>query len=181
MSRIGKQPIIVPSGVTVDLDRGKITVKGSRGELSAAVHPSVRVAAGENELTVTVTNPEGNAERALWGLWRSLINNMVIGVTQGFTKQMELVGVGYKVAVAGSKLTLHLGFSHPIELTLPDGVKGEVEKNVLTLTGIDKQLVGETAARIRRLRKPEPYKGKGIKYVGEILRRKAGKAAKSSE
>ncbi|MFA5953940.1 MAG: 50S ribosomal protein L6 [Patescibacteria group bacterium] len=181
MSRIGKQPVIIPSGVTVDVVGQQVNVKGTRGALSMVLHPSVRVAVGEKELVVSVENAMDNQQRALWGLSRNLIHNMIVGVTQGFTKQLELVGVGYKVAVTGSKVVLNVGFSHPVEMTLPEGIVGSAEKTVLTLQGIDKQLVGEIAAQIRRIRKPEPYKGKGIKYVGEVIRRKAGKTAKASE
>lgn len=180
MSRIGKQPIVIPNGVTVTVDGSQVAVVGPKGKLSLAVHPLVHVATEGSQLTVAVSDVEDRQQRSLWGLSRTLLNNMVQGVTVGFSKKLELVGVGYKVAVAGRKITMSLGFSHPVEINLPEGVTAEAEKTTLTLSGIDKQMVGEIAAQIRRLRKPEPYKGKGIRYVGEVVRRKAGKAAKAS-
>lgn len=179
MSRIGKQPIKIPHDVSVRIDDRAVHVKGPKGECSLALHPSVLCAQSDDSVTVTVQNPENGTERALWGLFQRLIANMVVGVTQGFSKQLEVNGVGFKAALAGNQLTLALGFSHPVVFTFPDGITGNVEKNVITISGIDKQLVGETAARIRGLKKPEPYKGKGIKYVSETIRRKAGKAGKA--
>lgn len=177
MSRIGKQPINIPAGVTVSVALDSVSVKGPKGELNLSLHPAVTVAQEGTTLSVKVKNEDDKHERALWGLFARLLNNLMIGVTEGFSKKLEVNGVGYKVAVSGQKLTLHLGYSHPIDFLLPDGVKAEVEKNLITLSGIDKQLVGETAAKIRKLRKPEPYKGKGIKYEDEHIMRKAGKAA----
>lgn len=179
MSRVGKQPILVPSGVTATLEGASLTVKGSRGVLTMPIHPHVKVIIAENQMTIGVTDPENVGDRALWGLFRNLVQNMVTGVTTGFTKSLELVGVGYKVAVAGQTITLNVGFSHPVIVTLPEGMSAKVDKNTLTIEGNDKQAVGEIAAQIRRIRKPEPYKGKGIKYVDEVIRRKAGKAAKA--
>lgn len=175
MSRIGKLPIEIPSGVDFSIVGATVTVKGPKGTLTATLHPHVTVADG----VVSVKNPEDQKDRALWGTTRRLIGNMIIGVTKGFEKKMEAVGVGYKAAAAGPKLTLEVGFSHPVTITMPAGVNVAVEKNTITVSGIDKQLVGETAAAIRRVRPPEPYKGKGIKYVDEVIRRKAGKAAKT--
>lgn len=180
MSRIGKQPIIIPSGVTVSVDGKVLTVKGGKGELHQLLHPVANVVIGEGVMNVVIQNIDDKDQRAIWGLMRSLVQNMIIGVTQGFEKKLEFNGVGYKVAVAGNQVNMSLGYSHPIEFKLPEGVSAVAEKNLLTLSGIDKQLVGETAARIRRHRKPEPYKGKGIKYQDEVIRRKAGKAAKSA-
>jgi len=179
MSRIGKQPILIPAGVDVTIENGVITVKGAKGMLTQKIHPVVTVTKNDSLLHVNVADPEQKDHRALWGLFQRLIANMVAGVTKGFEKQLEVNGVGYKVALSGKKLTLHLGFSHPIDIMLPDGVDDKIEKNVITLSSIDKQLVGEIAAHIRKLRKPEPYKGKGIKYVDEVIRRKAGKAGKA--
>ena len=180
MSRIGKQPIALPAGVTAVLDGKVLTIKGSKGELQQTLHPVTDVVIGDGVMNVVIQNIDDKDQRAIWGLMRSLVQNMVLGVTQGFEKKLEFNGVGYKVAVVGNQVNMSLGYSHPIEFPLPAGVSAVVEKNLLTLSGIDKQLVGETAARIRRHRKPEPYKGKGIKYTDEVIRRKAGKAAKSS-
>lgn len=179
MSRVGKLPIVIPAEVTVKVDGLNIAVKGPKGELTATVHPAVRLNLAEGALTVSVINPQDHNERALWGLWRNLIRNMVEGVTKGFSKSLEFVGVGYKVAVSGDSVNMSVGFSHPVTVKLPTGVTGTVEKNTLTLQGSDKQVIGEIAASIRRIRKPEPYKGKGIKYTDEVIRRKAGKAAKA--
>ena len=179
MSRIGKKPVVIPAGVTVDVKDNMIKVKGPKGELSQALHPKVSIEKTDTELNVKVKREDNKQERALWGLFRSLIANMVVGVTEGFTKVLEINGVGYKAAVAGKKLTLNLGYSHPIEMEAPAGIEVKVEKNVLTITGIDKQAVGQFAAVIREQRPPEPYKGKGIKYSDEVIRRKAGKVVKA--
>lgn len=143
-------------------------------------HPNVILTPGEGSITVTVKDPDEKFDRSLWGLTRVLINNMVTGVTVGFQKKLEINGVGFKAAVAGQKMTLNLGFSHPVEYEIPQGITATVEKNVITIAGIDKQLVGETAAKIRSFKKPEPYKGKGIKYDTEVIRRKAGKVVKAA-
>lgn len=183
MSRLGKLPIEIPAGTEVTVTADTITVKGPKGQLQQATHPQVQVTVGEAEgkpaVLVAVGDTENRRQRALWGLYRVLVKNMVDGVNREFTKQLEVNGVGYRVAVSGTKVVLNVGYSHPVEFPLPAGITASVEKNVLTLTGIDKQLVGETAAQIRRIRKPEPYKGKGIKYVEEVIRRKAGKTATS--
>lgn len=184
MSRIGKQPIKIPSGVDVSVSETEVRVKGPKGELKLALHPHVRVAQVKHEelgdvLTVSVKDENNKKDRALWGLFNRLIANMIVGVTKGYEKSLEFVGVGYKVALAGKTVKMDVGFSHEVDFPLPAGVDAKVDKNTLTLTGIDNQVVGETAARIRRIRKPEPYKGKGIKYVDEVIRRKAGKSAKA--
>ena len=179
MSRIGKQPIPIPSGVQITITDGVVCVKGPKGELSQALHPSVVCTQDGDVLSISVKDPEDGGQRALWGLFQRLVANMVRGITEGFSKQLEINGVGFKAALAGNQLTLSLGFSHPIIFTLPEGIQGSVEKNVITVSGADKQQVGETAARIRALKKPEPYKGKGIKYSNETVRRKAGKAGKA--
>ncbi len=180
MSRIGKQPIIIPSGVEVLVKGQEVTVKGPKGELTKKIRSNIKIEVKDNQVLVSVENPEDRIERAFWGLFRKLIANMVEGVTEGFSKQLEVNGVGYKVALQGSKLVLHLGFSHPVEFDLPEGISAQLEGNQITISGIDKQLVGDVAANIRKFKKPEPYKGKGVKYVEEVVRRKAGKAAKST-
>jgi large subunit ribosomal protein L6 len=176
MSRIGKRPISVPSGVTVTLDKGKVTVKGPKGELSRTLNPAMHVAI-ENS-TVTVTRPsDENEHRALHGLTRTLIANMVEGVTTGFRKQLELVGVGYRAEAKPYGVQLALGFSHPVQYRAPAGIKiAAPSPTVVTVEGANKEVVGQVAAEIRGLRPPEPYKGKGVKYQGEQVRRKAGKA-----
>lgn len=177
MSRLGKLPIKLVKGSTAILKDGVLTVKGPKGELTQAINGLANVAITPEEIKVSVNDSISKKQRAMWGLFYSLINNMVIGVTEGYEKKLEIQGVGYKVASAGKSLNLSLGFSHPVNFVLPAGIEATVEANIITLKGIDKQLVGETAAQIRRLKKPEPYKGKGIRYVGEIVRRKAGKTA----
>jgi len=177
MSRLGKLPIKIPAGTQISIDKGFIVVKGPKGELKQELHKLVKVEITPEEAIVKVKNENDKEERSLWGLFRALINNMVIGVNSGYEKKLEIKGVGYKVSVSGNKINLSLGFSHPVEFVLPDGISALAEGNNLTISGIDKQLVGELAAQIRKLRKPEPYKGKGIKYSDEIIRRKAGKAA----
>jgi len=181
MSRVGKQLIEIPNGVEAKVEGNLVSVKGPKGELNQELHPLVSVEIKENILTVKVKDETIKSQRALWGLFASLIKNMVIGVTDGFEKKLEINGVGYKAAVSGRKLTLNVGFSHPVEYDIMDGVDIKVEGNVITINGIDKQSVGETAAQIRKVKKPEPYKGKGIKYSDEVVRRKAGKAAATAK
>jgi len=177
MSRIGKQPINVPAGVEVKITADLITVKGPKGELKERLVSNVNIDQSENIILVTVKDPEDKKQRSLWGLYRRLIGNMVTGVTTGFSKQLEINGVGYKAVASGKVLTLNLGYSHPIEYQVPAGIEVKVEKNVITVSGFDKQLVGQISAEIRKFRKPEPYKGKGIKYSTEVIRRKEGKTA----
>ena len=179
MSRVGRQPVKITSGVPVLALGDGLLVRSTRRQLQQRLHPAVRLNVAEGAVSVSVVTPEAPSERALWGLFRSLIQNMVDGVTTGFTKSLEFVGLGYKVSVSGSTVTMSLGFSHPVTMSLPPGITATVEKNTLTIEGSDKQLVGEVAAGIRRLRKPEPYKGKGVKYHDEVIRRKAGKAVKA--
>lgn len=179
MSRIGKQPIHIPEGVQVTLTDSAVRVKGPKGELVQTLHPKVRCVQEGAATFLSVVDSTDKDQRALWGLFQRLVANMVEGVTKGFSKSLEVNGVGFKVALSGNQLTLSLGFSHPVVFALPDGTTATVEKNVITVSGIDKQVVGETAARIRALKKPEPYKGKGIKYTTETVRRKAGKAGKA--
>ena len=178
MSRIGKLPIAVPGGVTVNIDGQQVTVKGPKGELSLTVAEPIRVALEDGQVLVTRPDEERQS-RALHGLTRTLINNDIIGVTEGYAKQLEVVGTGYRVQQKGAGLELALGFSHPVLVDAPEGVTLAVEGNTkITVSGISKQAVGEAAANIRKLKKPEPYKGKGIRYAGENVRRKAGKAGK---
>jgi large subunit ribosomal protein L6 len=180
MSRIGRKPIKIPQGVDVTIGTTSVAVKGPKGNLSVALHPHVKaVLSPDRILTVEVLNAEDIGDRALWGLSRKLIANAIDGVQKAFEVKLEFIGVGFRVSVAGNKVQMEVGFSHPIEYLLPEGITASVDKNVLTIVGIDKQTVGETAARIRRIRPPEPYKGKGIKYSDETIRRKAGKAAKA--
>ncbi|MDR6940056.1 50S ribosomal protein L6 [Arcanobacterium hippocoleae] len=178
MSRIGKLPIAIPSNVTASLVDGVITVKGPKGELSQAVPAPIEVAVNDAEIVVTRPNDERQS-RSLHGLTRTLINNNIIGVTEGFTKAMEIVGTGYRVVAKGKDLEFSLGYSHTILVEAPEGISFQVEgPTKFSVNGISKQQVGEMAARIRKLRKPEPYKGKGVKYADEVIRRKAGKAGK---
>lgn len=179
MSRIGKLPIPVPNGVTVEITGQKIVVKGSKGELSREIHPLMGLALADNEIKVIRTG-ESKEERSLHGLSRTLVANMVTGVSKGFEKKLEIIGVGYRATANKNKITLSLGFSHPVEYTAPEGIEfkmDEEKKNIITVSGINKELVGEAAAKVRSYKKPEPYKGKGIRYIDEKVVRKAGKAA----
>ena len=182
MSRIGKQPISIPSGVTVDIKDNFVTVKGPKGELQRQIHPNMKLELKDD--TLTVLRPDETKEnRSFHGLFRSLLANMVEGVTKGYEKRLEIVGVGYKANANGNKITLNLGYSHPIEHKGPQGVEfkmDEEEKNTIIVSSIDKEIVGEQAAQIRSYRKPEPYKGKGIRYKDEYVARKTGKKAASA-
>lgn len=177
MSRIGKQPVSIPSGVTVTIEDDFITVNGSKGSLKQFTMPGVTVKQEDSELIISRANDEA-ANRARHGLMRSLVANMVQGVSQGFEKKLEINGVGYRVALQGTDLKFNLGFSHDVIYKVPQGVQINVEQNVITVSGIDKQQVGQVAAEIRALKKPEPYKGKGIKYQDERIIRKSGKSGK---
>lgn len=174
MSRIGKKPITLPQGVTVALTGARVEVKGPKGTLEFTHPREVKVAVAEQALLVTKVGDTKKAQ-ALWGTTAKLLANMLQGVTEGFSKQLELNGVGFRMSVAGRKLVLALGFSHPVEMEIPAGLEAKIEGNVLTLSGIDKQHVGEFAAIVRKRKPVEPYKGKGLKYVGETVRRKEGK------
>jgi large subunit ribosomal protein L6 len=178
MSRIGRLPITVPPNVDVTIDGRNVTVTGPKGSLSRSLHPDMTVSREAG--TILVTRPtEQKTHRQLHGLTRTLVNNMVVGVTDGYRKGLEITGVGYRAALSGRKLTLNLGYSHIIEIEPPDGITFEVENPTrLAVVGIDKELVGQIAAKVRASRKPEPYKGKGVRYAGEYIRRKAGKAGK---
>jgi large subunit ribosomal protein L6 len=175
MSRIGKRPITLPKGVTVTIDGQTVTVKGPKAERSWSVADEVEVTQENGELNLAIRADTQRA-RAMWGLSRTLLDNMVVGVTEGFERTLELVGVGYRAAMKGNDLSLQLGFSHEVDVKAPAGVTFAVPKQTeIKISGIDKQMVGETAARIRRIRPPEPYKGKGVRYQGETVRRKEGK------
>ncbi len=182
MSRLGKMPVLIPAGVTVSVDGTKVVVKGPKGELTGDMRREIGVEVKDNTVVTTIKQDTKNAT-AYWGLTRALIANMVTGVTVGFQKQLELIGVGYRVKQNGADgVILTLGFSHPVDFKAEKGVTLEVGENqTIVVKGMDRSLVGLTAAKIHKLKKPEPYKGKGIKYTGEVIRRKAGKAAKTAK
>ncbi len=178
MSRIGRLPIAIPATVDVTIDGRNVTVSGPKGTLSRSLHPDITVSREDGSLVVTRPT-EQKTHKQLHGLTRTLVSNMVVGVTDGYRKGLEITGVGYRAALSGRKLTLNLGYSHPIEIDPPEGISFELENPTrLAVVGIDKELVGQIAARVRSTRKPEPYKGKGVRYAGEQIRRKAGKAGK---
>ncbi|MBL7022157.1 50S ribosomal protein L6 [Patescibacteria group bacterium] len=181
MSRIGKQPIIIPEKVEVKIEGNNIFVKGPKGELTMEKVTAVNVEVKDKEILVTI--PEGSKKeiRSLWGTTRSIIDSLVTGVVEGFKKQLEINGVGFKAEMKGKVLVLNVGFSHQVEYNIPEDITASVEKNIITIEGIDKQRVGQITAEIRSIKKPEPYKGKGIKYIDEVIRRKAGKVAKGAE
>jgi large subunit ribosomal protein L6 len=181
MSRVGKKPVIIPNGVEARLDGDTLVVKGPKGTLTQELNPKVTYTIADGKIIASVKNEENVKERALWGLFSRLAANMVEGVTKGYKKQLEVNGVGYKVSMAGPKvLKLDVGFSHDVDFPVPEGIEITVDKNIITVSGASKYQVGEVAAQIRKVKKPEPYKGKGIKYVEETILRKAGKAAKSA-
>lgn len=190
MSRVGKKPVVLPSGVTAKVESGILSVTGPKGTLTLPLHDKVTLQTSENEIVADIARKEDKREKALWGLYRALVQNLVDGVTKGFSKDLDVVGVGFKAEVKGQVLVLSLGFSHTIDFAIPDGIEVKVEKNpaktpiqqyqtTITISGNDKQLVGQVAANIRELKKPEPYKGKGIKYSDETILRKAGKVVKA--
>jgi len=178
MSRIGKQPIEIPTGATVDIKDGIVTVRGKNGELTVGINRNTAVKVEDNQVIVT-RNDDSKAARSAHGLQRSLIANMITGVSDGFSKVLELHGVGFRASIQGAKLVLGVGFSHDVEFEIPQDIQITVDGTTITVSGIDKQLVGQVAAKIREVRKPEPYKGKGIRYKDEYIIRKAGKAAAS--
>jgi large subunit ribosomal protein L6 len=179
MSRIGKLPVTVPSGVDVSIDGRTVTVKGPKGTLSHTVIEPITVERGDDGAILVKRPDDERRNRAFHGLTRSLVNNLIVGVTSGYEKKLEIVGVGYRVALKGANLEFALGFSHPVVVEPPEGITFAVETPTrFSVSGIDKQLVGETAANIRKIRKPEPYKGKGVRYAGENVRRKVGKTGK---
>jgi len=177
MSRVGKKPIIIPEGVEIKIDGQKVTVKGPKGEISREFRPEIKIEMKDDEILVSPQREREKLKeiRALWGLTRMLIFNMVEGVTSGFEKKLEIEGIGFKAETSGEEFVLYVGFSHPVKLKIPEGIKISVEKNVIVVSGIDKELVGQFSAIIRKTKPVEPYKGKGIKYAGEIVRRKVGK------
>lgn len=178
MSRIGKQPIQIPDGVDVKIDDNLIVVTGPKGELKQKLHSDIDLEIKDKEVIIKLKNSKNTA---IWGTSRALIANMIEGAIKGFEKKLIFEGVGYRANVEGKKIVLNLGYSHPVEVEAPEGIEFKVEKNTITVSGIDKQLVGETAAIIRSKRKPEPYKGKGIRYEDEVVRRKVGKKAVTTE
>ena len=179
MSRIGRMPVSIPAGVTVDVQGSTVRVKGAKGELSRTFDPDMDIKIEDSQALVSRPS-DHRRHRAMHGLTRALLNNMVLGVSQGFTRELDIQGVGYRAEVQGENLVLHVGYSHPVVMDPPEGISFAVNKTgrALTVLGIDKEVVGEVAARIRRVRPPEPYKGKGIRYAGEYVRRKAGKTGK---
>ena len=180
LSRIGKKLITVPAGVTISQSNGVVTVKAPKGELSLTLPASVTLTVADEGAKLAIADETNNRQRALWGTFGSLMRNLIIGVSAGFEKKLEINGVGYKWAVKGKNLEVHAGFSHPVAFPIPQGITITTQEATATITGIDKQLVGETAALIRGIKKPEPYLGKGIKYADEVIRRKAGKTAASA-
>jgi len=179
MSRIGLKKIIIPAGVEITENGQEVTVKGPKGSLSMSFPVCVIISREGDEIKISVKRPQVKEEKALWGTFRAHLQNMITGVTTGFSRSLEVNGVGYRANVSGKKIVLEVGFSHSVDFILPEGVSATVEKNIVTMTGNDKQIVGETAAKFRRIRPPEPYKGTGIKYTDEIVRRKAGKTGKA--
>jgi len=177
MSRIGKIIREIPAGVTIEVKDDFVIVKGPKGELKVKLHPAISLVMENNKVSVKVEGEEDRGQKAIWGTFSSIVGNLLQGVSAGFKKQLEINGVGYKVNLKGKDLVLEVGFSHPVKVSADPGINFSVDKNIITIEGADKQLVGEVAATIRRIKAPEPYKGKGIRYVGEVVRRKAGKAA----
>lgn len=177
MSRIGKKTIQIPQGVTIEINNSVLMVKGPKGALTRNIHPHVSVEMNDGIVSISVKNEQDKQDRSLWGTFGAHIKNMILGVTEGFKKQLEINGVGYRLAMQGKDIKVDAGFSHPVLFPLPEGINATVEKNAITFEGIDKELLGQTTAKFRSIREPEPYKGKGIKYMDETIRRKAGKAA----
>ena len=179
MSRIGKKPILIPAGVEARAEGKKISIKGPKGEISHQVRPEIKVEVKENQIFIS---PETKTKltSAFWGMDRAIIANMVKGVVSGFEKKLEIQGIGFKAALEGEKIVLSMGFTHPVKLQIPAGIKVTVEKNIITVSGIDRELVGQVSANIRKVKPPEPYKGKGIMYVGEFVRKKMGKKVVSA-
>ena len=176
MSRVGKKPILIPEGVEVKIEEQKVEIKGPKGELSLEIRPEIKVERKENQI-LALPQRQVKKTKAFWGLTRALLANAIQGVTKGYEKKLEIQGIGYKPSLDGKDLNLQIGFTNPVKIKAPEGIGFLVEKNIITISGIDKGLVGEIAAKIRKIRPPEPYKGKGIRYLGEIVKRKAGKKA----
>lgn len=176
MSRVGKKPIKIPPNVEVKIEKNKVTIKGPKGELSREVRPEIKVKEDKGSLVVS-PKAETKKSKAFWGLTRALLNNMVKGVCEGYEKKLEIKGLGYKANLEGETLVLMAGFTHPVKIKAPQGIQITTQQKIITVSGIDKELVGQVASRIKKVRPAEPYKGKGIRYVGEVIRRKAGKKA----
>lgn len=184
MSRVGKKPIEIPKGVEIKQEDDKLKIAGSRGEIIRELHPEIQAIIENGKVVVSLKREYSTAPKkvkALWGLYRALINNAILGVSRGFEKKLEINGVGYKAQLEGEDLSLNIGFSHPVKVKCPEGIKFSIEKNIITVSGLDKDKVGRTAAKIREVRKADPYKAKGIKYEGEKIRRKEGKKAVGAE
>ena len=179
MSRIGKMPVIVPQGTKFEIKGNVVEVTGPLGKLKTEIHPAIKVSAEGSNIILSRENDD-KVNRSLHGMMRSMVNNMFIGVTRGFEKKLSIIGLGFRAETKGRDLILYLGFSHPVEFPVPEGINITIGKQELTISGIDNQLVGEISARIRKLKKPEPYKGKGIRYIDEVVKKKAGKAAISA-
>ena len=181
MSRVGKKPILIPGNVEVKIEGQKVMIKGPKGELQREIRPEIKVEMRGNEIFVSPQIPPtkkmvgGKRTKAFWGLTRALIANMIKGVTEGFEKKLQIEGLGFRASIEDENLLLHIGFTHPVKIKTPLGIKFSIEKNIITVSGIDKELVGQIAAKIRKIKPPEPYKGKGIRYFGEVIRRKVGK------
>ncbi len=180
MSRLGKKPILIPEGVEVKIEGYKVTVKGPKGELQREVRPEIKIEIKDNRIFI-LPKIETKKTKAFWGLTRVLMANMIKGVTEGYEKKLEIQGLGFRASLEGENLLLQVGFSHPVKVNPPAGIKFSVEKNIITVSGIDKELVGQTAAIIKKIKPPEPYKGKGIKYLEEVVKRKMGKKAVSAK
>lgn len=180
MSRIGKKPILIPSGVEVKIEENKVFVRGPKGELQRQIRSELKIDIKEGKIFITPAK-ETKKTKAFWGLTRTLIANMIKGVIDGYEKKLEIQGVGYRANLEGENLVLQIGFSHPVKINRPEGINFLIEKNILTVSGIDKELVGQISAKIRKIRPPEPYKGKGIRYFGEQVRRKPGKKVVTTE
>lgn len=180
MSRIGVLPIIIPEGVKINQENNNLIIQGDKGSLGLTINPQISLTLDNNKITLQRKN-NSKIAKSLHGLTQRLISNMVMGVKNGFEKKLEIKGVGYRAQMQGEKLQINIGYSHPVEMEAPAGIKFTLEKNIITVSGISKQLVGQTAAKIRAIRKPEPYKGKGIRYLGEFVKLKAGKAGKSAK
>lgn len=176
MSRVGKKPILIPEGLEVKREERKIIIKGPKGELSQNIPPEIKISL-ENKKIIVTPEKETKKSKAFWGLTRTLIFNLIKGVTEGYEKKLEIQGIGYRANLEGEDLILRVGFTNPVKIKAPEGIKFSVEKNIITISGINKELVGQIAAKIRKVRPPEPYKGKGIRYLGEAVRRKLGKRA----
>lgn len=175
MSRIGKKPISIPEDVEVKLEGQTVIIKGPKGELSFQARPEIKIEIKENKILINPSKTKTKLVRSLWGTTRAILNNMVRGVKEGYEKKLEIEGLGYKAVLEGEDLVLYVGFTHPIKIKPSQGIKISVEKNIITVSGIDKEKVSQTAAKIRKMKPAEPYKGKGIRYLGEVIRRKAGK------